>query len=95
MEAIAHLRSGLECVQALLPGASRSRFELSLQLALGGPLIATKGFASSEAEAAYQRAQELSRELQSETDLFAADRRRQGRLDANDGSHDPVGSALG
>ena len=72
MEAIAHLRSGLECAQALVPGAPRSRFELSLQLALGGPLIATRGFASSEAEAAYQRAEELSRELQSEADLFAA-----------------------
>ncbi len=72
MEAIAHLRSGLECTQALVPGASRSRFELSLQLALGGPLIATRGFASNEAEAAYQRAQVLSRELQSEADLFAA-----------------------
>ena len=72
MEAIAHLRSGLECVQALVPGASRSSFELSLQLALGGPLIATRGFASSEAEAAYLRAEELSRELQSEPDLFAA-----------------------
>ena len=72
VEAIAHLRSGLECAQALVPGASRSNFELSLQLALGGPLIATRGFASNEAEAVYQRAQELSRELQSEADLFAA-----------------------
>ena len=72
MEAIAHLRSGLECAQALVPGPSRSRFELSLQLALGGSLIATRGFASNEAEAAYQRAQELGRELQSESDLFAA-----------------------
>ncbi|MBR0784842.1 adenylate/guanylate cyclase domain-containing protein [Bradyrhizobium iriomotense] len=72
MEAIAHLRSGLECAQALPSGASRSRFELALQLGLGGPLIATKGFASREAEAAFQRAQELSRELQSEVDLSAA-----------------------
>ena len=72
MEAIAHLRSGLECAQALVPGASSSSFELSLQLALGGPLIATRGFASSEAEAAYLRAEELSRELESEADLFAA-----------------------
>jgi predicted ATPase len=71
-EAIAHFRSGLECAQALTSGTSRSRFELSLQLALGGPLIATKGFASNEADGAYQRAQELSRELQSEADLFAA-----------------------
>ena len=72
MEAIAHLRSGLECAQALVPGAPRSRIELSLQLALGGPLIATRGYASREAEAAYQRAQELSRELRSEADLFVA-----------------------
>lgn len=72
MEAIAHLRSGLEYAQALPAGASRSRFELALQLGLGGPLIATRGFASCEAEAAFRRAQELSRELQSETDLSAA-----------------------
>jgi hypothetical protein len=72
MEAIARLPSGLECAQALVPGASRSRFELSLQLALGGPLIATRGFAASEAEAAYLRAEAQSRELQSEPDLFAA-----------------------
>lgn len=72
MEAIAHLRTGLDCVQTLPPGETRSRFELSLQLALGGPLIATKGFASREAEAAYQRAQELGRELGSEIDLLLA-----------------------
>ena len=71
-EAIAHLRSGLEGVQVLPPGVQRARFELSLQLALGAPLIATKGFASHEAEAAYQRAQELSRELQSDPDLLLA-----------------------
>jgi predicted ATPase len=72
LEAIAHLRSGLEGAQALVPGASRSHFELSLQLALGGPLIATRGFASKEAEVAFRRAEELSRELQNEVDLFAA-----------------------
>ena len=54
------------------PAIARSRWELSLQLALGGPLLATKGFASSEAETAYQRAQELSRELEHDTDLFTA-----------------------
>jgi class 3 adenylate cyclase/predicted ATPase len=71
-EAIAHLRKGLECAKALSRGESRSRLELSLQLALGGRLIATRGFASREAEAAYQRAQELSRELHSELDLLLA-----------------------
>jgi class 3 adenylate cyclase/tetratricopeptide (TPR) repeat protein len=72
MEAIAHLKSGLACAQALAFGEQRARFELSLQLALGGPLIATKGFPSREAEAAYQRAEELSRELGSEHDLLLA-----------------------
>ena len=72
VEAIAHLRAGLASIHDLPPGASRSRWELSLQLALGGPLIATKGFASSEAEMAYQRAQDLSRELGRDTDLFTA-----------------------
>jgi class 3 adenylate cyclase/predicted ATPase len=72
MEAIAHLRSGLACAAGLPPGEARSRAELSLQLALGGPLIATKGFASSEAEVAYRRARELSCELHSGLELGAA-----------------------
>jgi class 3 adenylate cyclase/predicted ATPase len=72
VEAIAHLRSGLVSLAALPPGEPRSRFELSLQLALGGPLIATNGFASSKVEAAYQRAEELSRELNNDKDLFTA-----------------------
>jgi class 3 adenylate cyclase/tetratricopeptide (TPR) repeat protein len=72
VEAIAHLRSGLASLTALPPGEPRSRLELSLQLALGGPLLATKGFASSEAEAVYKRAQALSRELSRDADLFTA-----------------------
>jgi predicted ATPase len=59
VEAIAHLRAGLASINDLV-GSSHSRWELSLQLALGGPLIATKGFASSEVETAYLRAQHLS-----------------------------------
>jgi predicted ATPase len=47
VEAIAHLKAGLASVNDL-PGSSRSQCELSLQLAIGGPLLATKGFASSE-----------------------------------------------
>jgi class 3 adenylate cyclase/tetratricopeptide (TPR) repeat protein len=71
VEASAHLRVGLASINDLV-GSSRSRWELSLQLALGGPLIATKGFASSEVETAYLRAQYLSRELGQDTDLFTA-----------------------
>jgi tetratricopeptide (TPR) repeat protein len=72
VEAIAHLRSGLACVVALPPDERRSRMELSLQLALGGPILATKGFASSETEAVCRRAEELSRELGDDTGLFTA-----------------------
>jgi class 3 adenylate cyclase/tetratricopeptide (TPR) repeat protein len=71
VEAIAHLRAGLASINDF-PGSSRSQWELSLQLALGGPLLATKGFASSEVETAYRRAQYLSRELGRDTDLFTA-----------------------
>ena len=72
MEAIAHLRSGLASLAALPLAEPRTRLELSLQLALGGPLLATKGFASREAEAVYKRAQELSRKLNNDADLFTA-----------------------
>jgi tetratricopeptide (TPR) repeat protein len=72
LEAIAHLRAGLARLHHLASGASRSKWELSLQLALGAPLIATRGFASGEVETAYLRAQDLSRELGRDTDLFTA-----------------------
>ena len=72
VEAIAHFRSGLASLATLSLDESRLRLELSLQLALGGPLFATKGFASTEGESVYLRAQELSRELRSDADLFTA-----------------------
>ena len=72
VEAIAHLRSGLTSLEALPLDKSRSRLELSLLLALGGPLLFTKGYASREAELVYQRARELSRELDNDADLFTA-----------------------
>jgi class 3 adenylate cyclase len=71
-EAIVHLRSGLTSLEALPLDKSRSRLELSLLLALGGPLLFTKGYASRDAEAVYQRARELSRELDNDADLFTA-----------------------
>jgi class 3 adenylate cyclase/predicted ATPase len=72
IEAISHLRSGLACVATLPPDRDRSRRELSLQLALGGPVLTTRGFASRETEAAYQRAEELSRELGDDIGVFTA-----------------------
>ena len=72
VEAIAHLRSGLASLAALPLAEPRTRLELSLLLALGGPLLATKGYASREAETVYKRAQELSRKLNNDADLFTA-----------------------
>jgi class 3 adenylate cyclase/predicted ATPase len=72
IEAIAHIHSGLASLLNLPPGEPRLRLELSLHLAQGGPVLATKGFASREAEAVYRRAEELSRELDDDMSLFTA-----------------------
>ncbi len=59
-EAINHLTKGLELLQILPDTPERAQHELTLQLALGTPLMATKGFAAPEVEKAYARARELS-----------------------------------
>jgi predicted ATPase len=47
-----------------LPAASeRIRQELALQIALGAPLVAAKGYAASEVEQAYVRARQLCQQL--------------------------------
>jgi DNA-binding winged helix-turn-helix (wHTH) protein/predicted ATPase len=58
-EAIQHLEALLEAVRRLPEGAERDGVELVAQRLLGPALIATRGFASSEVEAAYGRAREL------------------------------------
>lgn len=74
VEAIAHLKAGVDAVLELPASDARLRLELPFQLALGASLIATKGFASSEAEAAYQRALDLSGQLNEDADHFIATR---------------------
>jgi hypothetical protein len=60
VEAVAHLRRGLELVADLPAGTSeRGDRELALWLAIGPPLIATQGFAASETTEAHARAREL------------------------------------
>jgi predicted ATPase len=59
VEAIAYLTKGLELLQALPDAPERIQQELTLQIALAVPLIATKGYASPEVEQAYARAQKL------------------------------------
>ena len=58
-EAIRHLRMGLDCVQHLPDTPVRAEQELALLVALGVPLIATKGYGVAEVETLYSRAHSL------------------------------------
>jgi class 3 adenylate cyclase/predicted ATPase len=58
-EAIAHLTKGLELIDSLPESPERISREIDFRLALGAPLIATQGWGSVEAQAAYTRAKEL------------------------------------
>jgi class 3 adenylate cyclase/predicted ATPase len=59
LEAIAHLTKAQEQLLTLPESPERLQRELALQLALGTPLIATRGFASPEVGKAYERAHEI------------------------------------
>ena len=48
-------------LESVPPSEARERQELEVQVALGPPLIATEGFAASQVETAYARAEELAR----------------------------------
>ena len=71
-EGIAHLRKGIEVLEKLPDSAERDQRELDLQIALGSPLIMTKGYAAPEVEQIYRRAQQLSRRLGVVSELFTA-----------------------
>ncbi|MBI3799008.1 MAG: AAA family ATPase [Deltaproteobacteria bacterium] len=63
VEAISHLTKGLKLLQALPDTPARAGQQLTLQLALGFTLTATKGYAAPEVEQAYARAQELCQQI--------------------------------
>jgi tetratricopeptide (TPR) repeat protein len=63
IEAIAHLRRGIEALSGLPDAATKDRLELDLQLALGPCLIATQGFLSNATAATVTRARELCERL--------------------------------
>src|SRR5262249_50018742 len=69
-EAIGHLTTALELLRLLPDSLERTRRELELQIALGAPLMATKGFAAPEVGAAYDRALELCRRIGETPELF-------------------------
>jgi class 3 adenylate cyclase/predicted ATPase len=69
-EAISHLTKGLELLSSLPDSSERAQYELALQIALGAPLIATRGYAASAVEEAYARALELCRQMGDPPQLF-------------------------
>jgi class 3 adenylate cyclase/DNA-binding CsgD family transcriptional regulator/predicted ATPase len=72
LEAVSHLRQGLELVAEIPDETLRARTELELQLALGSPLIATKGYTADNTVRAFARARELCEDLGEVPKLFQA-----------------------
>ena len=70
VEAIAHLSKALELIGTLPDARSTSEEELALRLAIGGPLMATKGYAAPEVERTYSRASALCDQLGRSAELF-------------------------
>jgi predicted ATPase len=70
LEAIAHLSKGLELIGTLPDAPEQLEEELALRLAIGGPLIATKGYPALEVERTYSRAWVLCQELGRSAELF-------------------------
>ncbi len=63
IEAISHLRRGLELVETLPDTTERARIELGLQVPLGAALTASKGWSASETVSTYSRARELCHQV--------------------------------
>jgi class 3 adenylate cyclase/predicted ATPase len=71
-EAINHLTKGLALLETLPATPERFQQELTFQLTLGTPLLATRGFTSPEVETVYGRARELCQQAGEVPQLFPA-----------------------
>lgn len=69
-EAIAHFNHALDLLMSLPDTPDRDRQELTLRMALGAPLTATKGYGAPELEQAFSRARELAPQVGEPTQLF-------------------------
>ena len=70
VEAISHLRKGLDLLQSLPDSPERIENELELLVASGVPLMATKGYTAPEVLEAHTRARELCRRAGDTPKLF-------------------------
>jgi class 3 adenylate cyclase/predicted ATPase len=70
-EALSHLNKGLELLRILPNTPERAQQELTIQVALGVPLMATKGWSAPEVERAYVRARDLCEQLGETRQLFS------------------------
>jgi tetratricopeptide (TPR) repeat protein len=71
-EAIGHVTKGLALVAQLPEGPQRLQYELALQLTLGTPLMATRGYSAQDVEKVFGRALELCRQIGETPQLFNA-----------------------
>ncbi len=70
VEAIGHFTKALGILQTLPKNIERSQRELTLHVALAGPIAVTKGFGSAEVKPIYNRARELCGEVGETPHLF-------------------------
>jgi len=71
-EAISQIYKGLELLKHIDNEKKRDQLELNLQIILGIPLLATKGYGAEEVGKVYERAQELSQIVGDIPQLFPA-----------------------
>jgi predicted ATPase len=71
-EAIGYFRRGLALAEDLPDSRARAELELRLRMALGIPLLASRGYADAEVGQTFDRARELCTELGNESELFPA-----------------------
>jgi predicted ATPase len=69
-EAIGHLTKGLKLIETLPDTPERAQQELTLQIALGSALMATKGQGVAEIGTVYTRARELCQQVGEPSQLF-------------------------
>jgi class 3 adenylate cyclase len=70
VEAINHLRQGLELLQTLPETPQRLQREVDMLISLGASLLAVKGYAASEVQQTYLRAHHLCEHLEDPYRLF-------------------------